>query len=446
MKTTKLFTILFVILISFMTIDTFAQTTYTLQQCIDFALKNHRSLKIADNDVGVAYARKREGQSAYLPQVNAQAKWDDNLILQSSVIPPLTFGSFESPEQIVKFGNQYNSTVGIQLDQMIFNWSYIQGIKAIKPGYDIAKTKKLLTEEDVVYNTIVAYYNILLIDENQKLLIQNEERLNKTIPIVKLQYDKGVVRKIDVDKVQVNYNNIITQQQILSSNKEVALNNLKYNIGMSLDSVITIDTTFTKDIVDADTYVDTANIKNKVEMQLMRKNIYLQGILLKRTKAAYYPQMGFYAKYGGMAFGNEFSQSFTRWTQFASIGFKIDIPIFDGLRTSSNVRMAKLNIANLKEDMALKEDGLKLQMINAKTEMKNSEQNLLLNKENIELAKNVYDVTTLQYQKGTISYTDWMSTEYSYKEAEQNYMTSLVKYLQSKITADKANGNLNNYK
>jgi outer membrane protein len=217
--------------------SSFAQTTYTLSQCIDYALKNHRSIKMAANDVETAYARKREGQSAYMPQVNAQLKWDDNLILQSSVIPALTFGSFTSPEQVVQFGNQYNTLAGIQLDQMLFNWSYIQGIKAIKPGYDIAKTKKIKTEEDVVYNTIVAYYNVYLINENEDLLKQNEERLRKTLPILQLQYDKGVIRKIDVDKVQVNYNNITVQQQILSSNKEVAINNLKYNIGMPMDSV-----------------------------------------------------------------------------------------------------------------------------------------------------------------------------------------------------------------
>ena len=436
------------ILISFilLTITLSAQTTYTLSQCIDYALKNHKSIKMAANDVETAYARKREGQSAYMPQVNAQVKWDDNLILQSNVIPPLSFGSFSTPEQVVQFGNQYNTLAGIQLDQMLFNWSYIQGIKAINPGYDIAKTKKLKTEEDVVYNTIVAYYNIYLINENEDLLKQNEERIRKTMPILKLQYDKGVIRKIDVDKVQVNYNNIITQQQILASNKEVAMNNLKYTIGMPLDSVIAIDTNYSKEIVDASTYVDTANIKNKIEMQLMRKNIYLQEILLKRTKAAYYPQFSFYAKYGGLAFGNQFSQSFTRWTQFATIGFKLDIPIFDGLRTSSAVKMGKLNIANLKEDMALKEEGLKLQMLNAKTGMQNAEQNLKLNKENIDLAKNVFDVTTLQYQKGIISYTEWISADYAYKEAEQNYMASLVKYLQSKIEADKSNNSLNSYK
>jgi len=427
-------------------VASYAQPPYSLKQCIDYALKKHQSIKIAANDVEIAYARKREGQSAYMPQVNAQAKWDDNLILQSSVIPALTFGSFTTPEQIVKFGNQYNTLVGIQLDQMLFNWSYIQGIKAIKPGYDIAKMKKIKTEEEVVYNTIVSYYTILLINENEKLLKQNEERIARTIPIVKLQLEKGIVRKVDLDRVEVNHNNITGQLDILSSKKQVALNNLKYTIGYPLDSVIAIDTTFSSTIVSATNYTDTAAIKNRIEIQLMRKNIYLQKILLERTKANYYPQFSFYTKYGGQAFGNKFSQSFTNWYQFAAIGFQLTIPVFDGLRNASAVKMGKLNIANLKEDMALKEEGLKLQMLNAQTEMQNTEQTLDLNKENIELAKNIYDITTLQYQKGTISYTDWISSEYSYKEAEQNYLTSLVKYLQAKIEADRSNNNLYMYK
>lgn len=422
----------------------FSQSMFTLQQCIDYALKNHKNIKVAANDVGVAHARKTEGQSAYLPQVYAQAKWDDNLKIQTTIIPANTFGP-GTPEQKVQFGNQYVSSVGVELDQILFNYSYIQGIKAIKPGYDIAKMKKIKTEEDVVYDVIAAYYQILLLNENEKLLLQSEERMNKTLPVIKLQHEKGVIRKIDVDKVQVNYNNILAQKEILLTNKEIALNNLKYNIAMPLDSVIVIDTAYPKEIINADNYTDTSNIKNSIELQLMRRNIYLQQILAKRTKAAYYPQFAFYAKYGAQAFGNTFAKSFTNWFDFASIGFKLDIPIFDGLRTASAMKQAKLNIASLKENMAQTEEGLKLRMLNSSTQLSNSIKNLSVNKETLELAKNVYDVTTLQYQKGVITYTDLLSSEYSYKEAEANYLTSLVKYLNAKLDADRANNNLSSY-
>ena len=58
------------------------------------------------------------------------------------------------------------------------------------------------------------------------------------------------------------------------------------------------------------------------------------------------------------------------------------------------------------------------------------------------LKKSIFDVTTLQYQKGVVSYTEVLSSEFSYKEAEVNYLQSLVKYLNYKLELDKANNNI----
>lgn len=431
--------------IGFWAMISIAQTTYSVQQCVDFALKNNRNIKIAENDVGVAHARKMEGQSAYLPQIYAQAKWEDNLKIQTTIIPANAIIP-GSPEQRVQFGNQYVTTAGIELDQMLFNYSYIQGIKAIKPGYEIAKLKKVRTEEDVIYNTVAAYYQILLLNENEKLAIQSEQRLSRTLPIVQLQLSKGVIKKMDVDRVQVNYNNILAQLKILKTNKDVAYNNLKYNMGMSLDSVFLIDTNFSKEFIEKENYTDLTNIQNRTELKLLSTNLYLQQILAKRTKAAYYPSFSFFAKYGAQSFGDKFSKSFTNWFDFAAIGVKLDIPIFDGLRTASAYKQSNLNIKSIKENIAITEEGLKLQMLNADTKMKNAVSDLAINNETLELAKSIYDVTTLQYQKGIISYPEVLSAEFAYKEAESNYLQSLVKYLNAKLDADKSNNNLSSYK
>lgn len=437
-------TSLLVLIITSTLYGAFAQNTYTLQQCIDYALKNHRSIKIAQNDVESAIAHKNEGRSGYLPQVNGQAQWDDNLILQTTVIPAGTFGP-GTPEQRIQFGNQYNTIMAVQLDQTLYNHSFIEGIRALKPNEDLAKLKKTKTEEDVIYNTIAAYYNILLITENEKLLQQSEERLRKTLPIVKLQWEKGVIKKMDVDRVQVNYNNIVANQEILKTRKEVAYNNLKYNMALPLETVIAIDTNYSKEIVSLENYTDTANIKNKIELKILRQSLALNQINYKRQRANYYPTLSFYAKYGGNAFGNKAGQSFTNWTQFSAIGFKLNVPIFDGLRNSSSLKQMQLGIESLKENIAQTEEGLKLQMLNSTTELSNSVTNLSVNKETLELAKSIYNTTTLQYQKGVIAYSDLLSAEFAYKEAEANYLQSLVKYLNAKLEADKSNNNLNTY-
>ncbi len=424
----------------------FSQTTYTLQQCVDYALKNHRSIKVAQNDVDVAYARKKEGQSAYLPQINGQVKWDDNLQLQKSVIPSINLGTFSTPEQEVQFGQKYNTMIGVQLDQYLYNKSFIDGIRAIKPSYELSELKKVKTEEDVIYNTTVAYYQILLVTEQEKLLLLNESRMNKTLPIIQLQYEKGVAKKIDLEKIQVNLNNLIAKKEILQTQKELAYNNLKYNMAMSLDSSILIDTTYSKDIIDLNTFSDTANIKNKIELKILHKNLQLQNVLLKRTAAAYFPVLSFSAKYAGQSFGNKFGPSFTNWSPIAAIGLRLDIPIFDGLRTASAIKQSRLNLQTLKENIAITEDGFKLQMRNADTKYSNAVKNIDINKTNMGLAKNVLDVVTLQFQKGTIAYSDMLAAEVSYKEAELNYISSFVDLLNAKLEIDKANGNISKYK
>ncbi|HNI00920.1 MAG TPA: TolC family protein, partial [Chitinophagales bacterium] len=187
---------IFVIAFAFWSTFITAQETMSLKDCVNYALKNHTSISMAKNDLESAVARKNEGRSAYLPQVNAQISWDDNIIKQSTMMP--AFPPLTTEPMKLEIGPKFNTIAGIQLDQTIFNMSYIEGIRALKPNEELNKLKLQKTEEDVIYNTVAAYYQLLIINENEKLLNESEVRINKTLPIVQLQYDKGVARKIDV--------------------------------------------------------------------------------------------------------------------------------------------------------------------------------------------------------------------------------------------------------
>ena len=217
-------------------------------------------------------------------------------------------------------------------------------------------------------------------------------------------------------------------------------------MSLPLDSAITIDTNYTREIIDINSFSDTSSIRNKIELRLLRKNLQLQNVLQKRTQAAYFPVFSFYAKYAGQSLGNKFAESFRSWSPIAALGLKLEVPIFDGLRTKSALQQSKLNIESIKENIKLTEDGLKFQLKNAGTRYTNAVQNIDINKTNLELAKNILEVTTLQYQKGIISYTDLIAADSAYKEAELNYLSAFVDLLNAKLEIDKANGNLNNYK
>ena len=50
-----------------------AQNTLTLEQCLDLARNNNKSIKIAEENLNKAETQVREAKAGYLPQLNASA-------------------------------------------------------------------------------------------------------------------------------------------------------------------------------------------------------------------------------------------------------------------------------------------------------------------------------------------------------------------------------------
>src|SRR6185503_7876493 len=68
------------------------QQKFTLKQCIDYSLQNHLSNQVYQNSTEIANQQGREAIAGYLPQVNLNTTFDDNIKRQTSVFPasPLT--------------------------------------------------------------------------------------------------------------------------------------------------------------------------------------------------------------------------------------------------------------------------------------------------------------------------------------------------------------------
>ena len=114
-------------------------TAMNLKDCIDYTLKHNLTIPIYTNDIKSANQKKMEAVSGYLPQINGQLAWDDNLKRQVTVIPGAALGQ---PQDIrVQFGNQYNTNASLQADQTIYDQSLLSGLKAIKPNIEAAELK-----------------------------------------------------------------------------------------------------------------------------------------------------------------------------------------------------------------------------------------------------------------------------------------------------------------
>ncbi|MFY7889398.1 MAG: TolC family protein, partial [Spirosomataceae bacterium] len=116
-----------------------------------------------------------------------------------------------------------------------------------------------------------------------------------------------------------------------------------------------------------------------------------------------------------------------------------------GYRKSSQLKQSELTLANARTNLKLNADNLSLSFKNSTAQLQKSQTDLGINRENLAFAKQVFEASNLEYQQGVSPLSDLLNADYSYKEAQSNYVTSLISVLSSRLEHEKSKGNLKSY-
>jgi outer membrane protein len=420
----------------------FAQEDFSLKQCLAYAKAHHLNVKLAENEIVKSREQVAEGIASYLPQVNGSVGFDDNLKRPTTIIPAGTFGPNETR---IQFGNQYTTNAVVQLDQVVYDQTILTGLKANKPYIEMAELRKAKTEEDIAYNTAVSYYQVLVLQEQRRLLELNLEKFARIEKIVRLQTEKGVARKVDFERVKVGLSNLQAQIDMLKNNEALVLNRLKLNMGMQMEQEIQLS-----DKLDAAEIKEMPSLADfdgsgLLDVRIMDKNLSLQEIELRRKQHSRLPTVSAYGRYGAQAFGNEFGQSFDTWFAYSTIGLKLNVPIFAGLRRERVINQAEISVQNTRYQMELNAQSLQLRNENAKISLLNAFTSMGNTTANLDLAESVMQTTELEYNKGVGTLSDFLNAEYALKEAQSNYVRALLNFMSARLDYELSKGTLETY-
>ncbi|HXH19900.1 MAG TPA: TolC family protein [Chitinophagales bacterium] len=419
-----------------------AQNGWGLKECITYGLEHHLSNEIHRANMEKAKQQTNENIALYFPQISGDVYFDDYLKRQTQFISFSGLDSFQSAQDIeIRTGTKFATTASVQFDQTLFDKVLLNSFRGLKPNRTVAQLTFRQNQEALIYNIAQAYIQVYVIRQQIALLRENVRKYEKLLEIVSLQVEKGVAKKVDRDRIVVALNNTKSQLSVAESNYELGLNRLKNAVGLELSAEITLKDSVT--IGPVDKKMDNAfDVSGKTEIQLQQNTIRLLEVQRNRISGAYYPRLAFYAKYANQSLSNEFSNAFSEWNDYYSIGLKLEVPIFDGLQKRAQSKQAGLAIQNARYNLKLNEDAFRLQYQNASTQLNRARLNLENNNQNVKLAKDVFDNTALQYQQGVAPLSEFINAETSYKEAQSNYITSMLNYYMAVIDFEKAKGTL----
>ncbi|MFY0252931.1 TolC family protein [Chitinophaga sp. 30R24] len=428
----------------------YAQTQLTLQEALKFALNNNKQLAKTKMDEEMGKFKTQEVRSQALPQLNGNASYTDNLKLQQSLIPGQVFGKPADSSVLVAFGVKYNVTAGAELSQQIFNQAVFTGLKAAKSGEEYYTLQTQQSEENVIYAVTQLYYQLLVTQEKITTVNSNIEKLTELVNATKSQFDNGLAKKIDLDRIKVNLTNYVTQRTQLLNQYAIQTNLLKRQMGMPLQSAFTLPSASLKEIERKASGVlqyDDMNLANRTEYKVLKKQEELQNFQKKAYQAEYYPSLSLFGRYSYNGMSNQWLMKndpsyMTTWFSASAIGLSLKVPIFDGFGRRSKVSQANVSIRQINKQLEDTELALNTDYENAKLQVRSNLSTITMQKENVDLANEVYYSTQNNYKLGLAGLTDLLNAETSLTDAQNSYNEALLQYKLAELETIKSKGSL----
>jgi outer membrane protein TolC len=435
------------IAIFFITNSAIAQQSYSVNEAIEYAVKNHANVKNANLDILNASARVNEIKALGLPQLNGNVNYTNNFQIARVFLPAKTFDPTAAEGDVIaaKFGVAHSGNAGVSLSQLIFDGSYTLGLKAADVYKELSAKALVQTKQQIAENVAKAYYGILVNEERIKLLQTNIGRLDSLIRDTKAMNVQGFVEKLDVQRLEVQANNLKTETKNVERLQELGLYLLKFQMGLNIEEPIELKETLSEISVDLIQPTELSDFKYayRMEYSILQTQERLAELDLKNQKAGALPRVTLNGNYGFNTGRPGFADLFTKpWFSNGSLGLGVNIPIFDGFARKYRTVQSENNLQKVKNSYSLLENSIDMQIKQANISLKNSWESLNENQKNMDLAKEIVRVSKIKYKQGVGTNLEILNAEAALKESQTNYFTSLYNALIAKVDLDKAQGKL----
>ena len=419
---------------------------YTLEECLEYGYENQSNVQNANLERAYATAQIGETRADGLPQVNGYAEYSNYFNIQKAFLPAVIFDPNAPLDEFVPvpFSQQYNGLATLSATQMIFDGSYFVGLQAARTFKSLSDKDYVKSKTDVTELISKAYYTVLVTKVGLDLVDNNYERLDTLLRETTLMYENGFAEKIDVNRIQVEFNNTNAQKSRAERNLAQAYNLLKFQMGMPLSQPLELSETIediTLEVLDYD--MSNFSYQDRIEVGQLEVTRSLAELDLKNNKAKYLPSIDAFATLGANTATNtrsEVTNFDDKWLDYGYFGLRLNLPIFDGLRKSYLVQQNRIQLNQIENNMRYLKQSIDLEQEQAKIDFENSIENLRVQQENMELAFEVFNVTRIKYQEGIGSNLELVDAETSYEEAQSNYFNALYDVLIAKVDMEKALG------
>ena len=390
-----------------------AQKTYTLDECLEQALRNNVRIKNATNDLRMAQYEQHGTFSKYFPSVSAMA---GGLIASKGLLEmelqPGMLVSMVDDGVVGGISASFSLFAGRQI---------VHANRLAKNAVEISKIKMSQSKDEVVLTTEKYFWQVAVLKEKLKTIGKVEKQLESVRKDVEVAVRAGIVNNNDLLQIQLRQNEMESTRLSVENTLWFARNMLAQYIGLGTQAIeITMDT---------DTLLPPEDVYIKPEMalpanynyQLLEENV---EIMRTQQKMAVGKNLPVIAIGGNYSYENLFDRDHHVGVGFATIS----IPISDWWGGSQSIKKQKLNACNAENTLADQSEVLLIGIAHIWNSLQEAYRQIHIAINSIEQATENLRLQTDYYRTGLCTLSDLLDAQTLYQQSHDKYMEAYAQY------------------
>ena len=414
MKSTLKKILLFILITNYIN----GQKFISKEEALELVLENNFGIKVSKNTTEIVKNNSSILNSGYLPSLSISSGGNYTGSDTEIAFP----GQFDDqgnpiPNRVFEDQETQRFNAGLNLNYTLFDglgrrYTY----KRLKEEYALSELQLRETIEFTTLQLFEVYFNIAQLTESQKISQETLDISKDRLRRAEVAFIHGQGNKLSVLNAQVDVTNdsislIQVNQQLGNTKRDL---NLLMNQPINQDFDVGLDISFINSL-QIESWLETAEQFN-IELLKQKSNSQINAYDIKINQSGYLPTVGLIGSYGwnlNKSPATAFFPGTNNTTYSLGVGASLSWNIFDGGRTLTRVKNAKLSFNN--QELIQQETKMSFER-----NLENALQNSINTKDIFEIQNKQVETATYNFERSEEQYKLGSITAIEFRQAQIN--------------------------
>lgn len=435
------------IILSFILLSTlgFAQQknsySFNLEEAIAFAIDSNYTAINARREIAMALKQKWETTATGLPQIDGNISYNNNLKQPVTLLPAEITGGPAGTFVPVTFGTKQNASAVATLNQLIFDGSYLVGLKAAKSFLRYSGNLSEKTNLEVRKGVINAYGSVVLSEEFIAIFERNKENLEKNLYETRKIYENGLTEEESVEQLEITLLEIETQLNNARRTQTIARQMFNIALGIDVEAQVLFKDSIdelAKQHISLDLMEKALSIEDNVDYKIALNFTEQRDLEMQLEKSRFMPSLTAFVNYGTTANSEDFSffKGDQLWYQSSLLGVSLNVPVFSSGMRRAKTQRAKIALEQAETNLKETAQSITMELNTAKSNYQFSIEKYGNAKKNIALAERIENKNQIKFTEGLASSFELRQAQTQLYDAQQQYFESMLEVINAKANLE----------